>query len=233
MTLSGTTSARTTSPNAAATAPRLRRPTWRDPRLLIGLILVFTSVALGARVVAQADRTEPVYAARDTLPTGTALSPDVLEVVRLRLTGSSAGYLDARRPVPTGQVLTRTVGAGELVPLAALAPADRLVDRPVSIPIDGAVPTGLAPGGLVDVWASAKRRDAVGGGYDEPERIAGMVEVYDVNRPDAGLSGERTASVEVLLPSESLPPVLDALANGARVVLLPVPGSITAAKAGR
>jgi hypothetical protein len=221
MTLSGIA-----PPNAAATAPRLRRPSWRDPRLLIGLILVFTSVALGARVVALADHTEPYYAARTTLPTGTTLSADVLEVVRLRLTGTSAGYLDARRQIPQGQVLIRTVGAGELVPLASVAPADRLLSRPVAIPIDGSPPAGLVPGGLVDIWASAKRRDAVGGGYDEPERIAQTVEVYDVDRPDTGLSGDRATSVEVLLPSQALPPVLDALANGARVVILPVPGSI-------
>jgi hypothetical protein len=228
MTLSGTA-----PPNVGVTAPRLRRPSWRDPRLLIGLILLFTSVALGARVVALADQTEPVYAARATLPTGTPLSIDVLEVVRLRLTGTSAEYLDARRKVPQGQVLIRTVGAGELVPLASIAPSDRMLSRPVAIPIDGSPPAGLAPGGLVDIWASAKRRDAVGGGYDDPERIAGTVEVYDVNRPDTGLSGDRTGSVEVLLPSESLPPVLDALANEARVVILPVPGSTGSAKEGR
>jgi hypothetical protein len=220
MTLSGIA-----PPLAVTPAPRLRRPSWRDPRLLIGLILLISSVAVGARVVAQADHTQPMYAARTTLPTGTELNTEVLQVVRVRLTGTSARYLDARQQIPSGQVLTRTVGAGELVPLSSIAPADRLLSRPVTIPIDGLPPAGLAPGGLVDVWASAKRREAVGGGYEQPERIAGMVEVYDVNRPDTGLSADRTGSVEVLLPAESLSSVLDALANEARVVILPVPGS--------
>ena len=215
-----------TMPLGPPTAHRLRRPSWRDPRLLIGLVLLFSSVAFGARVVALADHTEPVYAARGTLPTGTALNADALEVVRLRLKGTAAEYLDARQPIPSGQVLIRTVGAGEIVPLTAFAPADRLLSRPVSIPIAGAPPVGLSAGGLVDVWSSAKRRDAVGGGFDTPERIAKMVEVFDVHRPDTGLSGDRSGSVEVLLPDESLPLVLDALANEAQVVVLPVPGSI-------
>ena len=208
-----------------AVAPRLRRPSWRDPRLLVGLVLLLTSVALGARVVALADHTEPMYAARTTLPTGTPLTLEALKVVRVRLTGTEAAYLDAKRPIPPGQVLIRTVGPGELVPLTSIAPADQILARPVNIPIDGEPPAGLAPGGLVDLWASAKRQDAVGGGYEEPERIARTVEVYNVRTPGSGLSASRTASVEVLLPSEELAPVLDALANQARVVVLPVPGS--------
>lgn len=221
----------TARPLGEPVAVRLRRPSWRDPRLLIGLVLLFTSVAVGARVVAAADHTAPVYAARATLPTGTPLTADALVVVRLRLTGTDAAYLDARRPPPPGQVLIRTVGAGEIVPLAAVAPADRILSRPVSIPVDSDPPAGLGPGGSVDLWASAKRRDAVGGGYTEPERIAAAVEVSDVRRPGTGLSASRTGSVEVLLPAEALSPVLDALANQARIVVLPVPGTGPAARA--
>ena len=215
------------------TAARLQRPSWRDPRLLIGLVLLLTSTAFGARVIASADHTEPVYAARGALPTGTSLTADVLQVARVKLTGTSAGYLDARRPIPAGQVLIRGVGAGEIIPLTSIASADQMLSRPVDIPFEGTLPNGLATGGLVDVWASAKRRDAVGGGYAEPERIARMVEVFNVDRPDSGLSADRTGSVQVLLPPESLAPVLDALANEARVVVLPVPGSVKQRKAGR
>jgi hypothetical protein len=211
-------------PSNGLTAPRIQRPSWRDPRLLIGLCLLLTSVTIGARVVALADHTEPVYAARTTLPTGTPLTADVLEVVRFRLAGTDAHYLDARRPIPAGQVLTRTIGAGELVAATSITSADQILARPVSIPIDGEPPAGLATGGLVDLWASAKRRDAVGGGYSAPQRIAATVEVYDVRRAGTGLSSSRAGSVDVLLADESVATVLDALANQARVVVLPVPG---------
>jgi Flp pilus assembly protein CpaB len=220
VTLSGTA-----PPVGAPIAARLTRPSWRDPRLLIGLVLLLSSAAIGARVIASADHTHPVYAARAALPSGTVLSADDLEVVHLKLTGTAAGYLDARQPIPRGQVVIRTVGAGEIVPTGAIAPADRLVSRPVDIPFDGPVPTGLTVGGRVDVWASAKQRDAEGGGYAQPQRIAEQVEVFDVSRPESGLAADRAASVEVLLPAESLPSVLDAMANDARVVVLPVPGT--------
>lgn len=42
------------------TAPRLRPPGWRDPRLLTGIVLVAMSVALGSWLVASAGRTVPV-----------------------------------------------------------------------------------------------------------------------------------------------------------------------------
>lgn len=215
----------TAGDGGGSTALRLRRPSWRDPRLVIGLVLLFGSAAVGARVIASADRTAPVYAARVALPTGTPLSTDVLQVVRLRLTGSDAAYLDARQPVPAGQVLVRTVGAGEVVPAAAVVPAAQLLSRPVTIPLDTGPAVGLAPGGLVDLWGSARRRDAVGGGYAQPERIARAVEIYSVQEPATGIAAGRTGSVQVLLPSDALAPVLDALANQARVVVLPLPGS--------
>jgi len=221
MTMSGVA-----APLAPAPAQRLRRPSWRDPRLLIGLVLLFTSVAVGARTVALADHTEPVYAARHTLPTGTALSPEGLEIVRVRLAGARSRYLDARYPIPRGKVLIRTVGAGEMLPVASIGPANGLLYRPVAIPIDGSPPAGLAPGGRADIWASAKRRDALGGGYDQPEPIARTVEVFTVDKPGSDLAADRSSSVEVMLPADDLAPVLDALANQARIVILPVPGSV-------
>ncbi len=47
------------------------------------------------------------------------------------------------------------VRRGELVPVAALAPASREPQRLVSVPVDAAaMPPGLQPDDVVDVWAS-------------------------------------------------------------------------------
>jgi hypothetical protein len=219
-----TAPASTTLP--AATAARLRRPSWRDGRLLIGLVIVLASVALGARVVALADDTVPVYAARAELPPGTALTPDELVVVRARITGTDGRYLDAAAPVPGGRVLLRHVGTGELVPLSALGPASALTTRPVTVPLDGAPPAGLVTGALADVWASERSPGSGNGAqYVAPKRIARDVEVFHVAAEDRSLSAAAGASVEVLLDETELPLVLDALANEARTAVVPVPGS--------
>ncbi|HET9657978.1 MAG TPA: hypothetical protein VFP72_21680 [Kineosporiaceae bacterium] len=206
-------------------AARLQRPSWRDTRLLVGLLIVLVSIAFGARVVAAADDTVPVYAAAGTLVTGRSLSSSDLVVVRVRLESGAANYLRAQSPPPAGATVLRTVGAGELVPVSAIGSAGAVQVRPVTVPVDGALPAGLRVGDRVDVWSSA--RDPAGGGstYRPPVRVAMAAEVSAANRPDSGLSLAQGASVQVLLESTELPRVLDALANGARIALVPVPGA--------
>ncbi len=53
---------------------RLKRPSWKDPRLLVGLLLVLASVAGVVFLVGSADRTTEVYAARDGIAVGETLT---------------------------------------------------------------------------------------------------------------------------------------------------------------
>jgi hypothetical protein len=214
------------TPLPAAPAARLRRPKWRDTRLLVGLVLVLASVALGARMIALADDTVPVYAARRALPPGTSLTSDVLVVARARITGIAGQYLPADRALPSGRVLLRHVGAGELVPLSAVGDASALTTRPVTIPLERGPPAGLVTGALVDVWASERSTGAgATAQYVAPRRLAREAEVFDVAEQGGSLSAASGASVQVLLDEAELPLVLDALANEARTVVVPVPGS--------
>lgn len=215
--------ARTIAP-AEPRASRIQAPGWRNPRLLVGLLLVFASIAVGARIMVAADRTIPVFAASHSLPTGTALAESDLTVVRLRLTGTDAAYLDARKPVPVGRVLTRPVAAGELMPESALVTALQLRLRPVSISLGGPPPSGLAPGGLVDIWASEKAAGS-DGAYLDAQRIASSVEVSAVGVPSRSMSASSAATVQVLLQAETLTAVLNALANDAQIAVLPIPGA--------
>lgn len=208
-----------------ATAPRLRRPGWRDPRLVVGLVLLFGAVAAGARLMAEAGQLTAVYAARTALPPGTALTAEVLRVVRVRVEGTGAGYLDAGSALPAGAVLTRTVGAGELIPMAAIGSAASLAVRPVTIPFDGAPPGGLVAGGRADLWAAAPYREQSRSGYQAPRQIADSIEVFAVSAPGTGLNSGRSGALQVLVPEQTLPDVLDALANEARISVLPVLGT--------
>jgi len=210
---------------AAPQAARLQVPGWRNPRLIAGLLLVFASIAIGARVMAAADHTVPVYAARAALPTGSVLSAGDLSIVRLRLTGTEAQYLDAREAVPAGRVLLRPVGAGEVIPQAAVVPAAQLRLRPVPISLDGPVPRDLVPGARVDIWASAKAPASEGNSYLDAQRIADAAEVFSVDADAGGLSAGAGSAVQVLVPDQELTAVLNALANESRLVVLPIPGS--------
>lgn len=204
---------------------RLRPPSWRDGRLLVGVLLVLSSVALGSRVVAAADDTVAVYAAASTLPSGAALTQGSLRVVRVRLGPGTAAYLPAAAGPPAGTVLLRTVGAGEIVPAAAVGRPELLTRRPVLVPLTGPWPGGVEVGAAVDVWASAKDQAPGAGGYRPPRLLASAAEVFSVTPPGTGLSAAQGGSVQVLLEQDDLPAVLDAVANGARVALVPAPGA--------
>ncbi len=209
-------------------ANRLTRPSWRDARLLVGLVLMLASLALGTTVVAAADDTVPVYAAADTLPSGHALTVADLTVVRVRLERGVAGYLPATAALPAGAVILRTVERGELVPRSALGTAAALTRRPVPVPVEAPVPAGLRPGALVDLWASARDTSSAATGttaFLEPRRLASAAEVHDVSAEGSGITATRGVVVQVMLEERELVAALDALANGARLALIPTGGS--------
>ena len=139
----------TPSAQRAASAPG-----WRDPRLWIGVAIVAASVLAGALVLGTSDDTVPVWATTAAMGAGQAVSAGDLAVRRVRFADSSdAGrYLDADRPLPAGLRLLRGVGAGELLPRAAVGPGDvSLRQVPISVAPDQ-VPRDVAAGTLVDVY---------------------------------------------------------------------------------
>ena len=135
-----------------ATAARLRAPSWRDPRLLVGLLLVLTSVLLGARVVAAASSTTPVWAAARTLVPGEEVTAEDLRRVDVHVDGGVGAALPAGAPRPGGAGGRRAGVAGARGPQSSLGAAADLATRPVGLPVSGPVPSGLVAGALVDVW---------------------------------------------------------------------------------
>ncbi|MFC8191324.1 hypothetical protein ACFUMH_06625 [Cellulomonas sp. NPDC057328] len=212
----------------APTAVRLRRPGWRDPRLLVGLVLIAGSVALGSWAVGAAQRTVPVWVARDVLAPGDALGPDDLVLADVRLGAAADRYLRADADLPPDRVVLRTVDAGELVPLAAVGSADALAVRPVAVPLAGPASRGLVAGASVDVWWTPSGADAATDAAPAdaaPRQLSSALTVAEVSAPDGafGTGGSRT--VHVLVPTDDLPAVLAALAGDGVVDVVPVPGS--------
>ena len=210
-------------------AARLRRPSWRDSRLVIGVLIVLLSVVIGARVVSLADRTVPIFAAARALPSGHVLVAGDVRAVRVHLGPGTAAYLTAAQPLSPGLVLSRPVGAGELVPAAALGALGSMTRRPVGIPLPSPAPVGLQPGLAVDLWSSAKETGEGASGYSPPARIATGAEVYAVTPAEAGLGALTGGGLQVLLEESELRLVLNALANGAKLAVVPAPGALPAA----
>lgn len=156
------------SPGASAPPPALRvvRPGWRDPRLWIGVLLVAGSVVAGARLLAAADDTVAVWAVSADRGSGTPVVAEDLVVERVRFADARAveRYFPADEPVPAETVLTRAVGAGELLARSAVGATEADLVLQVPLAVDPQrVPPDVATGSVVDVWVSdgtAVRGDA-------------------------------------------------------------------------
>lgn len=203
---------------------RLVLPSWLSPRIALGVLLVVGSVVAGAHVFANADRYSEVLVARQPLEPGERLIDADLTTGRVRFDGDAARYV-AASSTPSGYLVTRYVGAGELVPAAALssastsAPATRLVAVPVAV---GHVPLDLARGDTVDVYVSTKRP---AGGAAAPTLVLGTAPVAAVSGGDA-LGGTDDESVVLVVPAPRVGALIAATESGAvDLALVPDPSA--------
>lgn len=223
---------------ARVTHRRLRTPSWRDPRLLVGLVLVLLSVVGVAGLLRAADTTEPVLVARHALTPGQTVTSDDLAVAHVRIVGAGRPYLPASRSL-AGLVVVRAVAAGELVPSAAVGRADQIDLRPVTVPVEPTVAPSLPRGAVVDVWVAARSADRAEA-YERPRLVASGVQVGDrslarsgwgggVGSPaSTGLTGSTGSTVQLLLTPALVPELIQAVDNSARITLVPVPAALPA-----
>ncbi|MBG6085615.1 hypothetical protein [Zhihengliuella flava] len=202
-------------------ARRLQRPGWRDPRLLIGLLLIIVSVVAVVALVSAMDRTISVYAAKTELTVGDPVTAEQLDVVSVRIDGLEGHYLPADEELDPAARAAAFVPAGELVPRRALEGIEAQGRKPVAVPIAGTVADAITAGAYVDVWA-AQPHDS-GSGYGEPTKILSGLEVAAVEPVETGFGGTSGTTLELLVTDEDLPALLGALAADAKMTVIYAP----------
>jgi hypothetical protein len=219
MTLTAPARPDTTVPRAT----RSHRPGWRNPRLLLGIVLVAGSVLLGARLLTAADDTVGVWAVARDLPAGAAVESGDLERRQIRFPDKDTadGYLAAGDDLPAGATLRRSVSAGELLPRSAFAEGSgpKLVEVPISV-ISDDLPATVRQGSVVDVWVAPKV-SAVGQAKVKAVPVLTDVVVVAVPRTSDGLAPQTTRQVIVGVPAsrtDDLGAALGGMSDG-RVVI--------------
>ena len=206
----------------APAANRLPRARWLDARLLVGLLLVLLSVVLGAKLVADADERVRVWSLTRDLGPDVTLTEDDVDVASVRLDATASRYVSAEQDLD-GLVLTRPVGRGELLPVAAVGRADARAQRRVVIEVDRFGVAGLAKGRVVDLYVV---REATGDGSPAPPELvlADVTVAEDVRGGGSAFGGSGSkAGVSLLVDQADVPDVIDAVANGSvYVVQVPV-----------
>lgn len=207
---------------APETASRLRRPRWRDPRLLIGLLLVLASVAGVVALLQSADRTDAYWAAKQDLAPGAPLTPDQFVPVEANLSGAEGRYLSADAPAPVDRVLVSAVRAGELVPAAGVVEADPHERQPVGLTLAEPLPAGVGVGDRVDVWVALPLDE--GRGFRKPERLASRVELSELVEDSGSFGTGASVRVQAMIGPEELPTLLEAKVRDARITVVPTLG---------
>ncbi|MBT2596783.1 SAF domain-containing protein [Arthrobacter sp. ISL-72] len=209
-----------TSPAGA----RLKKPSWKDPRLLLGFLLVLASVAGVVSLVGAADRTTEVYAAKGPIAVGEMLTAESVHRVKVRLGDVEPHYVTAEAGLPEGMVAVQRIGADELVPRGSLGKPDALNRKPVAITIDEALPEQAAAGSRVDVWVALPDSR---NGFSEPKLLLPGAEIAEVTPGSTILGSSRSTVVLVLVTDEQMPKLLGAQANKAKISVVWNPGGGT------
>lgn len=205
-----------TEASTLAPAPPRRRPL--DARLLVGLALVAASIAAVVGIVAAADEGHEVLAAPRMLTAGQALTLDEFEVRRVAFGIEGHGYLTPDDVPDGGIVVTRTIGAGELVPITAVGDARGPIATTVVVTLSTALSATVRPGDALDLW-SAPTLEA--GRFGPPAVIASGAQLVRTVTAEGIVSGTEAGRVELLIPRRDVARILHALANGDALSAIP------------
>jgi hypothetical protein len=211
---------------ASPSAKRLQRPSWRDSRLVVGLLLVVVASTLGAKAVASADDRVPVWVAASNLVAGDKVEEASFARADVRLADGMNSYLAADAPPPTGSFMLRDVRAGELVPASAVGGADSVDVQRVTVRADAMSTTGLARGSRVDVFVTPKtstQSDATT--TTRTKKVLESAAVAAVLTSTGGFGSGSMTSVQIYVPSDKVQPLVEAVDADAKLTLVPVVGA--------
>lgn len=213
---------------AAPVAKRLRKPSWKDARLVIGLMLVLLSTSLGAAALRAADDRVPVFVARQTLVPGQRLDPAMIGTVDVQVDRTGDAYLAAGEALPADGFVLREVRSGELVPKSAVGTARQIAVQPLAVGIDQVSAATLVDGSVVDVYANKRLATSGPQEFGEPQRVLQGVSVATVSTSGSGLGSTGRSFVQLLVPTDRVAQLIGLIDAGAKVTVVAVPGSLQA-----
>ena len=104
--------------------------------------------------------------------------------------------------------------------------ASQIAVQPLALAVEAASATNLVAGSMVDVYANRPTNVTSGEKWAGPQRILEAVAVGRVAAVGGGLgSSTARSTVQLLVPTASIADVIDLVDAGAKVTLVPVPGS--------
>ncbi|CAN5429440.1 flagellar protein FlgA [soil metagenome] len=191
----------------------------------MGVGLVIASVAGVVAIVGATDQRVTVYAAAQTLAPGDRVAADDLIARRVSLDDAASLYLAAGDLPDAGLAATTVIRRGELVPRSAVGTEQGRDSTAIVLRLAGAVSESIIAGAAVDIWSSTSASgdaDMPGlGGFGPPIVLSSDAIVVRVIEADGIVSAGDGQSVEVLVPRSRIARLLQAIANGDALAVVP------------
>lgn len=208
-----------------APGERWKAPGLRDPRLLIGVLLVALSITGVVATVRAMDTTVPLYVAAREIGAGEKLDATSVRVVNAKLDGETLDYLGPGRGLPADGAAQRALRAGQLIAADDLAVKDPGDRRLMRITVEGQPPAGVEAGGRADLYASRTDVGAASDASRAPSLVLEGAEVAKVAAVPAALGGSEATSVQLLVPSGKVADVVAVLGRGFRLDVVEHPAA--------
>ncbi len=134
------------------TARRLVAPSWKDARLVVGVLLVLLSVVIGGAAFSAADDRVGMWAAARTLTPGHEIVEGDLVRVDVQLGDAAADYVPVDERLPNAAIVDRQLDPGELLPRSAVVDPMDARQREVPVRVDPIYLSNLSVGSRVTVY---------------------------------------------------------------------------------
>ncbi len=176
--------------------------------LILGMFLLTISMVGVWWVIDANNTTEEFLVAAKPATSGSIITESSFRIARMNLGESSRLYLKPGDLEP-GNYLLNTMAVGQLVALGSVASAIIDARQPVVISSTMPLPQGVGVGDFVDIWVSESQE---GGVFAAPMTLVLDAEIVDIAQA-TGVMAEQQPQVQVLVPVESVSPILDAVAS--------------------
>lgn len=186
--------------------------------MALGAVLVIASVAGTVYLVGEMHQTSTVYVASANITLGEKLTSANMKTQEVQLGETLGRYLHLGSETGDEARANTFISAGELIPLTSITHSELGSRRPINIELPADLSSSITPGSFVDVWIA--QREPSGNTYGVPEKLSSMVEVAARVESGGGLAGRQGTNLELLVEPEQLEPLLQALANQSRIIVV-------------
>ena len=184
-------------------AKRLKRPTIKDWRFILGILLVLVSMT-GVQLYVQANNHKiEYYTAKTEIRMGEKITDDKLARVEANIDAAQDKYFTrADTSLTQGKIATQRIPAGNLISKDAVGAETPSGRRLATITIDRTAASTLKTGERVDVWTSgprnqdSKRQEAAENSPSSAHAIVTNAEIASIAVDEGvlGANGKATAT---------------------------------------